>query len=145
MEIHPKKRNLTWVILLGGTLVPVSYLHGILTHPLTRGDIWGGVPDALRPLYSVSMILAALGFFLFTGFILFRVNAEQARVARRFGFEAFTGLYFTILIPSALWMYMPPESADSRPATASLPTRSRLPLIQFSDEARSPEKVRSAT
>jgi len=104
MGIHSKKRKLVGVILVGGTLVPASYLHGLLTHPLTRGDIWGGVPDALRPVYSVSMILAALGFFLFTGFILFRVNAGQTRVARRFGYEAFTLLYLMILIPSALWM-----------------------------------------
>ena len=104
MEIHPMKRILAGVILVGGTLVPASYLHGLLTHPLTRGSIWGGVPDVLRPLYSVSMILAALGFFLFTGFILFRVNAGRTRVARRFGFEVFTLLYFMILIPSALWM-----------------------------------------
>jgi hypothetical protein len=104
MEIHRKKRKLAGVILAGGTLVVASYLHGILTHPLTKGSIWGGVPQTIRPLYSVSMILAALGFFLFTGFIFFRVNAGQTRVARRYRFEAFTLLYLMILIPSALWM-----------------------------------------
>lgn len=80
--------------------MPLSYVHGLVTHPGAREGLWGGIPEALKPLYSVSMILAAAGFFLFTGFILFRVDPEE-RNAR---FTVFPLLYALILIPSALWL-----------------------------------------
>ena len=31
----------------------------IASNPLTRGDVWGGVPETLRPLYTITMLLAA--------------------------------------------------------------------------------------
>lgn len=100
MKAHPKKRMWIWLLLLGGVSVPSSYVHGLVTHPDARKGLWGGIPEALTPLYSVSMILAAAGFFLFTGFILFRVDPEE-RNAR---FTVFPLLYALILIPSALWL-----------------------------------------
>lgn len=104
LDLHPQKRNLIRIIVLGGVLVLASYWHGLATHPDTGEALWGDVPEMIRPLYTVSMVLAAVGFFCFTGFILLRVKPESARVAGRFGFEAFPFLYLLILIPSALWM-----------------------------------------
>jgi hypothetical protein len=81
-----------------------SYAHGIATHPGSAGAAWGGVPESLRPLYTVSMLLAAAGYFAFTSFILFRVSPRALRVAGHFGFGLFPLLYLLILVPSALWM-----------------------------------------
>ena len=103
-SLHPAKRKLAAVILVGGTLVISSYLRGIITHPDTRGDVWGGVPASIQPLYTISMVLAAVGFFFFTGFIFFRVHPKNARVAGRYDFGIFIWVYLLILIPSALWM-----------------------------------------
>jgi hypothetical protein len=104
MSMHPKKRSWIWLIVLCGTLVPVSYVHGLVTHPEARGELWGGVPEALQPLYTVCMLLAASGFFLFTGFILFRVDPKKDPGDGRPGFGIFPLLYALILIPSALWL-----------------------------------------
>ena len=104
LSLRPEKRKLAVVILVGGTLVLTSYLHGIVTHPDSRGDVWGGVPESIQPLYTVSMILAATGFFFFTGFIFFCVKPQDARIAGRYEFGIFTWIYLLILIPSALWM-----------------------------------------
>ena len=104
MKVHPKKRLWIWIVLFCGALVPVSYIHGLVTHPETGGDLWGGVPEKLQPVYTVSMFLAAAGFFLFTGFILFRVDPEQPFRRGRPGFGVFPLLYAFILIPSALWL-----------------------------------------
>jgi hypothetical protein len=104
MSMDPKKRFWVWIVVLGGALVPISYVHGLVTHPEARGGLWGGVPEALQPLYTVSMLLAASGFFLFTGFILFRVHPEKDPGDRRPGFGIFPLLYALILIPSALWL-----------------------------------------
>lgn len=90
--------------VLGGIAVLGSYVHGFVAYPEVVSQMWGGVPDAWRPLYTTNMFLAAAGYFAFTSFVLVRVLRHDARVADRFGLGFFSLLYAAILIPSALWM-----------------------------------------
>jgi hypothetical protein len=64
----------------------------------------GGLPGVLRPLYAVHMLLAAVGYCAFTGYLLRRVDPDRLRIAGRFGFDAILVLYALVLVPSALWM-----------------------------------------
>jgi len=98
------KLALLIIILLGGTAVMVSYIYPIMTYPQYVEPAWGGVTPDIRRFYVPSMLLAASGYFFFTYFLLFRVDAEQARVAGRFGFWVFNVLYAAILVGSALYM-----------------------------------------
>ena len=97
-----------WILIainiVGGILVLGSYVQGLMAHPDNRNALWGDVPASLQPLYTVSMITAALGYFAFTYFVLFRIDAAEVRVADRFGFWIFHVIYLLILLPSALWM-----------------------------------------
>ena len=102
--MRPGRRSLRWLNLLGGSAVLGSYVYGLASNPLTRGDVWGGVPESLRPLYTASMLLAAAGYFAFSFFVFFRLDPARTRVAGGFGFGAFHALYALILVPSALWM-----------------------------------------
>lgn len=102
--IHPRRLTLLIINVLGGTAVLGSYVHGLTNNPELRGPLWGGVPEALQPIYTISMLLAALGYFPFTYVVAFRVDPDRARVAGGFGFDAFNVLYALILAPSALWM-----------------------------------------
>jgi hypothetical protein len=99
-----RRRTLGWFNALGGAAVLASYAHGLWAHPASRGAVWGDVPDALRPVYTVTMLLAAVGYLAFTYFVLFRLDPRRTQVAGRFGYGAFIILYALILIPSALWM-----------------------------------------
>ena len=90
--------------VIGGIAVLGSYALGIASNPATRGEVWGGVPEALRPLYTVNMLLAAAGYFLFSHYVVFRLDPARVRVASRFGPGVFPVLYALILAPSALWM-----------------------------------------
>lgn len=90
------RSSLLWINLLGGIAVLGSYAYGLAANPLTRGDVWGGVPDALRPVYTVNMFLAAAGYFAFSYFVFFRVDPARLGV--------FHPLYLLILLPSALWL-----------------------------------------
>jgi hypothetical protein len=98
------KLLLIFIILLGGAAVLGSYVHGFLTHPDFADVLWGGIPENVRQLYTINMLLAAIGYFAFTFFILFRLNPSDTRVFGRFGYGIFNALYAAILIPSALWM-----------------------------------------
>lgn len=103
--MHRQKLALLVTILLGGSAILVSYASALLADPATLQGAWGGVTGQLRQVYVVFQLLAALGYFAYTYFILFRLDPSEAQIANRFGFWAFNLLYLAILIPSA--MYMP--------------------------------------
>ncbi len=92
------------VNVVGGVAVIGSYAHGLLKSPENRDRFWGDVPARLKPFYTALMPLAALGYFAFTYFILFRVDPARMMVGDTFGFSYFFVLYALILFPSAMWM-----------------------------------------
>jgi hypothetical protein len=102
--MHADRRTLLFINLVGGAAVLGSYAHGLASNPLTRGEVWGGVPESLKPLYTASMLCAAAGYFAFSYFVFFRIDPERTRIAGRFSLGAFSALYALILVPSALWM-----------------------------------------
>jgi hypothetical protein len=95
---------MVWIVLLGGGAVLTSYTYSLGIDPATQAGLWGGVPPALLPAYVAFMALATVGYFAFTYFLLFRVDLDRARIAGRFGYGLFHGLYLMILVPSALWL-----------------------------------------
>lgn len=102
--MHPQIRRLVVLNVVGGAAVLGSYAWGLLARSESVGALWGGVPDALRPLYTTNMLLAAAGYFLFTPYVLLRLPPDATRVAGGFGYRAFAALYALVLVPSALWM-----------------------------------------
>lgn len=102
--MHPQATLMAWINVLGGVAVLGSYAHGLASHPATRGNLWGNLPESLQPLYTVSMFTAAAGYLLFTGFLFFAVDPERVRVGGRFDLGLFNVLYVVVLLPSALWL-----------------------------------------
>jgi hypothetical protein len=102
--MHPQKRTMALIVLLGGGAVMLSYAYILGIDPVTQAALWGGVPPSLLPAYIASMALATGGFFAFTFFLLFRADSGRVRIAGRFGYNLFSGLYVLILGPSALWL-----------------------------------------
>jgi hypothetical protein len=98
------QRALFAVLVVGGVAVLASYGQGYLAHPDIRWDIWGGIPSALRPLYTVSMFAAAVGYIPLTLFILLRLDPSRVRFAAPLGYGVFVALYALVLAGSAAWM-----------------------------------------
>lgn len=90
--------------ILGGAAVIGSYIIGLGGQAGGASVLWGNVPISIRPIYSVSMILSALGYFAFIYFILFRLTPNEVLIGGRFGFSLFFAIFLGILIPSAFWM-----------------------------------------
>jgi len=87
--------------LLGGGLIIFSYLHGLKKYPAERGAVWGGVPNRLKPWYTVSMLLAAVGYLICLYFIFLGLDWANLSLG------AVVLLYICTLMtlfPSALWM-----------------------------------------
>lgn len=102
--MHPKKGAWLAINGVGGAAVIGSYLHGLSTHPETRDALWGTIPDELKAVYTGNMLLAAVGYFLFSYYFMVRTDADQVRFGERFGFDLINALYALILGASALWM-----------------------------------------
>jgi hypothetical protein len=112
---------------LGGLAILGSYAHGLLTQP-EPGRVWGGVPEGLRPLYTVSMLAAAAGYFPMTLYVLLGLDPLRTRVGR-FGWPAFTALYALVLVPSALWMPLTFALLDAPSGALWLAVRGVLALV----------------
>lgn len=98
------RRSLLWLNVVGGLGVLASYAYGLVANPVEREALWGGLPAGLRPLYTLSMLLAAAGYFAFSRFVFFHLDPQTTRIGEHLRFGVFHGLYALILVPSALWM-----------------------------------------
>ncbi len=98
------KRLFLAINVLGGLAVLGSYAQGLGSHPELRQAMWGGVPETWKPVYTVSMLLAAVGYFPTFSYFLLGLDAQRARFGERFGFGLVNALYVGVLLPSALWM-----------------------------------------
>lgn len=90
--------------IIGGAAVIGSYIFGLNAQSGGANLLWGGVPANIRPVYTVSMILSALGYFAFLYYIFFRLDPAQTSIAGVSGFTLFYVIFLLILIPSAFWM-----------------------------------------
>lgn len=91
-------------VVLGGAVLG-SYRLGIRADSGGTKVLWGGVPGALRPVYVVSMALAAIGYLAVLYFLFFETTAGQVSIAGgATGWTLFYPIFLLILLPSALWM-----------------------------------------
>jgi hypothetical protein len=97
-----------WIVLVinivGGVAVLGSYWHGLRSIPNAADALWGGVPAGARPLYTVAMVGATLGYFVFGFHLLFGVDASAMELPFGLGYSVFSAVFVIILLPSALWL-----------------------------------------
>jgi hypothetical protein len=89
--------------IIGGLLVLGSYAYTFRAGPQGQRALWGGIPIGARGIYTVLMFLSAISFFIFTSFILFKVNPKEATVGSISAYILFLIFYILILLPSAAW------------------------------------------
>ena len=104
--MHRQTRSLIALNIIGGIAVLTSYAIGLGSESSAGAALWGGVPESIRPIYTVNMFLAVAGYFLFTPYIAFRLQPGQTRIADRFGYGLFHLLYALVLFPSAIWLQL---------------------------------------
>jgi hypothetical protein len=90
--------------IVGGVAVIGSYILGLRGESRGANALWGGVPTRIRPVYTVSMILSAIGYLASLYFIFFELVPEDVEIGGRFGFVLFIPIIVLMLFPSALWM-----------------------------------------
>jgi len=127
--MHPGALSALFVNLAGGACVLASYALGFTGNPESVGRLWGGVPKALQPTHTTSMLLATVGYFAFTHFLVLRVEPQRMRIAERWTYSAFVGLYAALLIPSARWMPLTFRMLDAPSNSTWIATRAVLAVV----------------
>jgi len=102
--MHAQQIILLVLNIFGGAAVIGSYIYGLNAQADGANVLWGGVPTGIRPVYTISMVISALGYFAFLYFLLLRLNPEGLVIGGNFGYGIFFGIFILILLPSALWM-----------------------------------------
>ena len=92
------------VMAMGGVGVIGSYVQGFIAHPGSVNVLWGKISGPFRSVYTVSMLLSALGYFAFAYFLLFRIVPSEAKVTSTLGFDVFFAAITGMLLFSSLWM-----------------------------------------
>jgi hypothetical protein len=100
--VHRSRQTMIWLNLIGGVAVLGSYAHGLSTRP-DGNALWGGVPEDLRGLYTVSMLCATV-YFEFASYFLLRVDPEADRLGGRAAVDVINVLYGITLASAAAWM-----------------------------------------
>jgi hypothetical protein len=90
--------------IVGGVAVLGSYVLGIRGHPGQADRLWGGVPEGLRGVYGVSMLLAAVGYLLFFYHVEVRMDPAATRLPWGWSHAHLAIPFVLILLPSAFWM-----------------------------------------
>ncbi len=89
--------------IVGGILVLGSYYLG-----LQGGSgvevLWGGVPENIRPVYTMSMLVCAVGYFVFFGYIMSNLTGKRFSREFKYSEKMILILFSLILGASALWM-----------------------------------------
>ena len=101
--MHSQRLIFLVLNLIGGVAVLGSYARGITTHPSPGETLWGHVPVAIKPLYTVSMLAATAGYLALIYFLFFLVDPLTARVGV-WGYGTFNLIVGVILAPSSLWI-----------------------------------------
>jgi hypothetical protein len=102
--MNRQKIILLLINITGGIAVIGSYIYGLNAQPAGTTVLWGDVPQNIQPVYAVSMILSAIGYFAFLYYLLFRINPSEVVISGEFGYSLFYWIFIAMLLPSALWM-----------------------------------------
>ncbi len=102
--MHPERRRFLAIQILLGPAVLASYVYGFAVWPDAVSAMWGGVPDALRGVYTAWMFVAAAGYCAFTPALFLHAEPGRARVAFGLGHAELHAMYVALLVGSILWM-----------------------------------------
>ena len=98
-----KNRNLYFLLvnLILGFAVILSYIWGLVYYPEYGTALWGDIETSYIPYIIFSMLLAALGYFVFS---LYFINYKKFQTLNTSEYIYILSLYIVILFFSALWM-----------------------------------------
>ena len=66
------QNQLLLINIIGGISVLGGYLIALMNHPKNRNELWGGVPEELKPWITSFMFVSALGYCIAMYYLIFQ-------------------------------------------------------------------------
>lgn len=101
------------VNIIGGIAVLAGYAFTLVNNPETRNDLWGGVPESWKPMYSLSMFVSAFGYLYVTYYCAFKRGLDMQFFGGRYGASTMTVLIAIFLFSSSFWIHSTFSYIDS--------------------------------
>ncbi len=89
--------------IVGGVLVLLSYIIGLRAGK-SADILWGGTPKNIRGIYTVSMLVSALSFFVVTTFLFLNMKQGSIVLPYSLNINVVNILYSILLICSMIWI-----------------------------------------
>ena len=91
--------------IIGGILVLGGYVIALINHPETRNELWGGVPENLRPWITTFMFISAFGYCFAMYYLIFDEGLELSFFWEKFDYQIIMILLIVFLLTAALWIH----------------------------------------
>ena len=94
-----------WINIIGGIAVLGGYVYALLAHPILRGQIWGGVPEAWRRWITTSMFIAAIGYCFAMYYLIFNEGLNLKYFWGKVDATIMRVLLILFLLTAAFWIH----------------------------------------
>ena len=111
------------VNIIGGIIVLGGYAFTLVSNPETRNDLWGGIPESWKPLYTLSMFTSAFGYLYATYYCAFKGGLDAQFFWGKYKASIMTIFIAIFLFSSSFWIHSTFSYIDS-------PTQNQWLLIQ---------------
>jgi len=101
--MNKQQKVFTITTSIFGGFVILSYILGI-DNPQTADVMWGGVPENVRDIYTISMLISASSYFVFWLYTILNILGKKIELPEKILLWIVYLLFYLILIPSALWI-----------------------------------------
>ncbi len=91
--------------IIGGIFVLGGYVVALINHPETRNELWGGVPENLRPWITAFMFISAFGYCFAMYYLIFDEGLELDFFWGKFDYQIIMILLIIFLLTAALWIH----------------------------------------
>jgi hypothetical protein len=93
------------VNIIGGILVLGGYIFALMSHPTTRNELWGGVPENLRLWITAFMFVSAFGYCYAMYYLIFDEGLELSFFWGKFDYRIIMILLIVFLLSAASWIH----------------------------------------
>ncbi len=99
--------------IIGGIVVLGGYAFTLVSNPETRNDLWGGIPESWKPLYTLSMFTSAFGYLYATYYCAFKGGLDAQFFGGKYKASIMTILIAIFLFSSSFWIHSTFSYIDS--------------------------------
>lgn len=99
------QNQLLLINIIGGISVLGGYVIALMNHPKNRNELWGGVPEELKPWITSFMFVSALGYCIAMYYLIFQDGLKLNFMRGNFDHRFILTLVVIFLVSASMWIH----------------------------------------